>query len=100
MLRALLLVLLLSSLAGCSLFQRKQPETAVLVPEKVNINPESLEPCAPLKPLVVPDGDPQPFVAVLEHTKDNAVIYADCAKKQQNSIILLKKFGNITKENK
>lgn len=100
MLRVLLLVLLLSNLTGCATWFRKNEGTAIIVPERVNISPESLEPCKPLKELTISDDDTAPFVTVLENVKDNAVIHADCAKKQQNSIELLKKFSNSNKDKK
>lgn len=100
MLRVLLLVILLSNLTGCALFEKKKDNTAVLVPEKVEINPESLKECSPLKELVISEQDIYPFVTVLDNIKENAIIYADCAKRQQNSVKLLKKFSNTDKETK
>lgn len=100
MLRALLLVLLLSNLTGCASWFKKQEGTAIIVPEKVNISPEALEACKPLKELSIASDDTAPFVTVLENIKDNAVLYADCAKKQQNSIELLRKFSNSDKDKK
>lgn len=85
------LIVLLSSLLLTGCFATK----GVVLPEKVNIDPRALEACAPLKPLVIPADDPDPFVPVLENVKDNALLYSDCARKQNNSIKLLKSLGGI-----
>lgn len=99
MLRALLIVLLLSNLAGCASWFKKK-DTPIIVPEKVLLNPESLKECNPLVELFIAPTDTDPFLALLETHKKNAVIYADCAAKQRNSVELLKKFSNSDKETK
>lgn len=94
--RLLLAALALSSLTACALFERK-PDVAIVVPEKIQLNPESLVPCAKLKEFTMLENDMAPFITLLETIKDNAIIYNECAAKQSNSITLLKKFSN-TKE--
>jgi hypothetical protein len=99
MLRVLLISLLLSNLAGCASWF-KEPDIPIIVPDKVLLNPESLKECEPLIELFIAPTDTSPFVTVLETVKRNAVIYADCAAKQRNSVELLKKFSNSDKETK
>lgn len=92
--RLVILVLLLSNLTACALFERK-PETAIVVPNRVVLNSESFTPCTKLKEFNLADNDMSPFITLLETIKENAIAYSDCAKKQENSIILLRKFSNI-----
>lgn len=89
------LILLLSSLllVGC---QTTKDSSAVINPvEKVKLNPRSLEPCAPLRAVKLPENGEDGFLYFLENHTANANMYAECASKQNNSIILLKRFANI-----
>lgn len=92
----LIIVLCLPMLTGCALFDFfKKPDPPVITDKVVQIDPKLLEPCAPLVTLVIPQGasDKEPFF--IDNLGQNASIYAECAKKQDASILIIKKFGNI-----
>lgn len=99
--KALLIMLLsISLLQGCALFQRKNPD-AIITEKVVNIDPKALEPCSSLIKLdtISPDEDlSSALFKVLEVSTKNIEIASDCARKQDASIAILKKFAN--KENK
>lgn len=78
----LILVLLISGCAAVS--------DAVVPPKEkiVHIDPRALEPCEDLVGLDSNSSE-------IETTIRNFEIYADCKRKQNNSIILLKQFSNI-----
>ena len=84
----LLLLVLSMTLVGCA--TTNENKIAFVNTEKVNIAPEHLIPCSPLKLLP----EEAEFEDSLKLHVDNAVIYADCKRKQDNSITLLKKFSN------
>lgn len=79
------LYIILFVLAGCV---STSPD-AILPPKEkvVHIDPRILEPCGDLLLLENPDDE-------LEITIKNFEIFADCKRKQNNSIILLKQFSN------
>jgi len=86
----ILLITLILALTGCA---SKPPIPDAVVPPKevvVKLDPGNMESCKKLTPL--------PSTAtwddVLYITIDNYEKYAGCAKLQEGSIILLKKFSN------
>lgn len=95
--KLLLTLILLSSLTGCQIFKEKTPVINTI--EMVKLDPEALLPCDQLRALKLPDGTEDPFLYTLDNHRINSAAYAKCAMKQNNSIILLKRFSNI-KENK
>lgn len=71
-----------------------KPDAVVPPPEKVvHIDARILEPC---EPLVGVSATEVTFEDILASTITNFEIYRDCSNKQKNSVILLKKFSNIT----
>jgi hypothetical protein len=86
-----LLILLL--LAGCA---TTQVPDAVLppAPKTVHLEPKLLEPCEPLDSLYASNS----WEDILTITVNNFEKYAACAKKQENSVKLLKKFSNYKEE--
>ena len=79
-----LLILLL--LFGCA-----TKDAIVVPPEKVvQIDPRTLELCDPLNALP----EQASFEDLLTVTIGNIELYANCANRQKNSVILLKKFSN------
>lgn len=97
--KALLIsVLLVSLLQGCA-FDSYFCQRDATVPEKtVKLDPKVLEPCTGLIPLPATFST-DPFGDILANVQANADAYAVCSKKQDDSIVLLKKFAN-TKESK
>ena len=87
----MLLVILL--LAGCA--TAPIPD-AVLPPstKQVHLEPRLLEPCEALNNLYLTNS----WEDVLTITVNNFEKYSACAKKQENSIKLLKKFSNYKEE--
>lgn len=83
-------LLLAIFLQGCTA-PRKRIPTIVEPTKVVQLAPESIQPCELLKEDVVIKG----FDEALVVYSDLANAYGVCAKKQLNSIRLLKEFGNI-----
>lgn len=81
------LILILVLLAGCA-----APKDAIVPPPErtVHIDPRVLELCDPLINL----SEQASFDDLLATTVANFEIYNNCALKQRNSVILLKKFAN------
>lgn len=90
----LISVLLLSMLQGCGLWSSFQKPDAIITEKTVQLDPKVFEPCTGLIPLP-PTFSVDPFGDILSNVQANADAYAACAKKQDDSIILLKKFSNI-----
>lgn len=83
------IIILSIFLQGCASF--KKPDIVINTPSVVTIDTEILQLC----PLLKED-------AVISSFEDSITVYADlataygiCAKKQSNSVKLLKQFGNI-----
>lgn len=84
----IILILALVLLVGCSLLKK---DAIVPPPERtVHIDPRVLELCEPLNRLP----EQASFEDLLATTVANFEIYNNCALKQRNSVILLKKFAN------
>lgn len=83
------IIILSILLSGCPLFKKDGP---TIEPVKVvHIDPRALEQCALLEENI----ELNSFEAGLVPYADMAKAYGICAKKQSNSIKLLKQFGNI-----
>lgn len=82
-------ILLVLSLTGCATAEKICRE-AIITNDTVQIDPRSLAECAPLK---YPSN--KSFEAILEVTKDNTLIYNECASKQRDSVLIIKRFSNI-----
>ena len=84
-------VLILSiALSGCGFFTKKQ-ENPIIVDKTINIDKSYLEPCNLLdENLVV-----KTFEDGVEAYAMLGKEYSYCAKKQNNSILIIKKLGNI-----
>ena len=89
--KVLIMVFLLSLLQGCAFsdFFRKRDDPIIPPDVKVKLDPKALEPCASLP--ILTDRTPE---GLLTNTQNIVLTYYDCAKKQENSIILLKGFSN------
>lgn len=90
-LKVLFVVFLLSLLQGCAFLDYFKKSDMPIIPsdKKVKLNATALEPCASLPTLT--DRTPE---GLLSNTQSIVLTYYDCAKKQENSIILLKEFSN------
>lgn len=84
--RILLAVILSSLIVGCSSPPKVPDAIAPPAAQKVDIDPRVLQPC---KELLTVSQD-----SLIENTIKNIEIYADCARKQDASIKLLKQFSN------
>lgn len=84
----LLLIILASILIGCATTQ--PPGPTIVIDKVVHIDPRALQACEPLVGL----NSVASFEDILATSVQNMEIYADCKGKQDNSIILLKKFSN------
>ena len=60
----------------------------------IKVDPKLLEPC---KPLLTMDKEAPGFEDYLMLTGDNALVYADCKKKQEASVLFIKKVSNGSK---
>lgn len=91
----LICVLLSSLLSGCSLFQRK--EVAIIPPTKtVQVDPRSLQSCNKLPAVDIPTiylDKELAYTYLLENLGAILKEYQACYNKQENSIKLLKKYG-------
>lgn len=84
------IIILSIFLSGC-IFPVKPDEPSMPPAKPVAIDKAALEPCALLKEDIVLTSFPDLLVVY----SDTATKYAECAKKQSNSIKLLKEFGGI-----
>lgn len=92
----LIIVLCLPMLTGCALFDFfKKPDPPVITDKVVQIDPKLLEPCAPLARLEIPQDTTNKEVFFIDNIGNNATIYAECAKKHEASVVVIKKLGNI-----
>lgn len=89
----ILAIILSLSLQGCALldFFKKHEEPPAITTQKVSIDSSKLEQCEQL-PENIAVGSFEYMLAVHGQIVE---LYAKCAGKQADSIILLKKFGNI-----
>lgn len=78
-------ILLASLLIGCT-----SAPVATIVDKKVHIDSAVLEPCA-----LIPNTKINSIEDVLLENIDLYTLYATCAKKQDNSVLIIKEFGNI-----
>ena len=87
------MLLLTISLQGCAFldFFKKREEPPAITTQVVNIDSSKLQQCEQL-PENIAIGSFEYMLAVHGQTVE---LYAKCAGKQADSIILLKKFGNI-----
>lgn len=83
------IIILSIFLQGCVLF--KKPDPIINTPAVVSIDSEILQLCPLLKENTLVDT----FEDALVVYGDLAIAYGNCAKKQENSVKLLKQFGNI-----
>lgn len=83
----LLIIILSSILIGCA---HTPPGPTIAIDKVVHIDPRALQACEPLVGL----NSITSFEDILNTSIQNMEIYADCKGKQDNSIILLKKFSN------
>lgn len=84
------IIILSIFLTGCACF--KKPDDVVIdTPKVANINAKVLEPCA----LLPETGAIKTFEEVLDAYGNLASLYGTCAVKQNNSIVVIKQFGNI-----
>lgn len=85
--KKLLLVLVFPILTGCSLFKNSTP---IITEKSVNIPVEALKSCDLLATTQVSTVD-----EVLLENIELYKMYAVCARKQDDSVKLIKKFANI-----
>jgi hypothetical protein len=90
----LFLIALLLVLTGCA--TKPKPPDAVLPPTErvVHLDPKILASCDKLEPLP----ESATWEDVLNVTINNYEKYAACARKQENSIFLLKRFSNYKEQ--
>ena len=90
-----LIIILALCLSGCASFKEYVCGPPLPpIDHTIHIDPRLLEPCKPLLPM--DNGNPT-FEDYLLLTGDNAIIYVDCKKKQDASILFLKKVTNGNK---
>lgn len=91
----LLLVLTLAlALTGCASIKEAVCGKPDYVPPEnkvVKVDPKLLEPC---KPLLLMEAQTPTWEDYLLLTGDNAIVYADCRKKQDSSIKFIKSLSN------
>ena len=90
--RVFILSILLLLLTGCSTLCTNYCESSLITTNTVNIDPRVLESC---KPQLLLDTSSITFEQVLLNVKENTFIYNECAGKQRDSVIIIKKFANI-----
>ncbi len=86
------IVLLVLFLSGCGAVQKLVCTDVAPPTKEVHIDPRYFERCKPLQ--TIPKENPT-FEKILLNTTDNAIIYAECRSKQDDSIKLLKEFSNV-----
>lgn len=92
----LIATLCLPLLTGCGILEIfKKPDPPVITEKVVQVDPKLLEACKPLARLIIQQGASNVESILLDNIALNAELYAECAMKQDNSVIMLKKFGNI-----
>jgi uncharacterized protein YceK len=92
--KILLALLVLFSLSGCaSMKEAICGKEDIVVPEnkKIHVDPKLLEACKPLLTMTQPTPTWEDYLLL---TGDNAILYAECRKKQDSSIKFLKELSN------
>lgn len=96
--KLLLSILVMFSLSGCAAIKDaicdKPPDIVVPENKTIHVDPKLLEPCRPLIEMTAPTPTWEDYLLL---TGDNAIIYADCRKKQDSSIKFLKEVSGLNK---
>ena len=92
--KILLSILVMFSLPGCASIKEAicdKPEIVVPENKKIHVDPKLLEPCKPLQPMTSSTPTWEDYLVL---TGDNAIVYAECKKKQDSSIRYIEDLTN------
>lgn len=93
--KLLFTLLLAASLSGCASLREQFCGNPIPTENTtINIDPKLVEPC---KPLLTMDNQTPGFEDFQLLTANNALVYVDCKKKQEASIIFIKRIANGSK---
>jgi len=87
---------LFAMLTGCGIFSKNSPEQPPIpaaTPQRVVVDPKSLQPCTPMPALQTP----ATYETIAQHYITIIGLYGDCAIKQSSSIELIRKLSNLDK---
>lgn len=90
--RLLLVSFILLMVTGCSTVCTDYCKSSLITNDTVHVEPGVLELCKAQVPL---SPNTQSFEEVLLNIKENKIIYNECASKQRDSVLIIKKFANI-----
>lgn len=90
----LIALMLAASLTGCASIKEAicgKPD--IILPENkvIKVDPKLLQPCQSLIEMTAPIPTWEDYLLL---TGDNAILYADCRKKQESSITFIKSLSN------
>ena len=86
---------LFSMISGCGIFSKKSQIIATPVPaatpQRVVVDPKSLELCKPLPELQTP----ATYETIAEHYITTIGLYGECVIKQSSAVELIRKLSNL-----
>lgn len=89
------IVLAVPLVTGCGVLDFfKKKDAPIITDKRVNVDPKLLEPCKPLVTLSIPLGTKDPAPYLLDNLAANVELFDECSKKQDASILVIRKFSN------